>query len=115
MKYPPYLFFWNLLSVHIVKPIIYDTDESGFFHSMDLLHVIWRDLTNITAGSASSVGCAATWYADSCGFDPPVRQHSFVEISHEIISTAILPLPLIQVGLLSVTGKRKCTMYWLTT
>ena len=28
--------------------------------------------------------------------DPHVRQHSFVEFVHEIISTAILSLPLIQ-------------------
>ena len=32
---------------------------------------------------------------------------------HEIISTAILSLPLIQVGQLSVTGERMCTKYWL--
>ena len=38
-----------------------------------------------------------------------VRQHSFVEIGHEIISTAILFIPLIQVGQLSVTGERMCT------
>ena len=31
---------------------------------------------------------------------------SFVEIDHEIISTAILSLPLIQIGQLSVTGER---------
>ena len=42
----------------------------------------------------------------SRGFDPPVRQHSFVEMGHEIISTAIIFLPLIQVGQLSVTGSR---------
>ena len=40
------------------------------------------------------------------GFDPQVRQHSFMEIGHEIISTAILSLSLIQEGQLSVTGKR---------
>ena len=38
-----------------------------------------------------------------------VRQHSFVEMGHEIISTAILSLALIQVGQLSVTGERMCT------
>ena len=43
----------------------------------------------------------------------PVK-HAFVEIGHEIISTAILSLPLIQVGPLSVTGERMCTHYWLT-
>ena len=48
------------------------------------------------------------------GFDPRVRQHSFVEIGHEIISTAILSLPLIQAGQLSVTGEGMCTNYWLT-
>ena len=49
------------------------------------------------------------WYSIGRGFDPPVRQHSYVEIGHEIISTAIISLPLIQVGQLSVTGERMCT------
>ena len=48
-------------------------------------------------------------------FDPLIRQYSFMEIGPEIISTAILSLPLIQVGQLSVTGGRICTKYWLTT
>ena len=64
------------------------------------------------AGRGSSVGCASAWYADGRGFDPYVRQHSFVEIGHKIISTAILSLPLIQEGQLSVTGERMCTKYW---
>ena len=34
---------------------------------------------------------------DGSNFDPRVRQHSFLEIGHEIISTTILSLPLIQV------------------
>ena len=33
---------------------------------------------------------------------------SFVEIGHEIISPAILSLPLIQVGQLSITGEKIC-------
>ena len=37
-----------------------------------------------------------------------------MEIGHQIISTTILSLPLIQVGKLSVTGERMCTKYWLT-
>ena len=36
------------------------------------------------------------------------QQHSFVEIVHEIISTAILSLPLIEVGQSSVTGENMC-------
>ena len=38
------------------------------------------------------------------------RQHSFVENDHEIFSTVILSLPLIQEGQLSVSGKRMCTI-----
>ena len=38
----------------------------------------------------------------------------FWGIGQEIISTAILSLSLIQVGQLSVTGRRMCTKYWLT-
>ena len=43
---------------------------------------------------------------------PHVRQHSFVVTGHEIISMAILCLPLIQEGQLSVTGERMCTKCW---
>ena len=45
------------------------------------------------------------------GFNPHRgRQHSFVEIDHEIFSAAILSLPLIQEGQLSVSGERMCTV-----
>ena len=73
--------------------------------------VIWEGQWD-AARCSSSVGCMFTWYADSRGFNPYVRQHSFVEIVHGIISTAILSLPLIQKGQLSVTGERVCTKYW---
>ena len=36
-----------------------------------------------------------------------------MEIGHEIIFMAILPLLLIQEGQLSGTGERMCTYYWL--
>ena len=39
-----------------------------------------------------------------------VGKHSFVEIDHEIFSTVILSLPLIQEGQLSVSGERMCTI-----
>ena len=38
------------------------------------------------------------------------QQHSFVEIEHGIFSTAILSLPQIQEGQLSVSGERMCTI-----
>ena len=43
----------------------------------------------------------------------PARSHSFVEIDHEIICSAILLLPLNQEGFLSVTSESVCTKYWL--
>ena len=36
------------------------------------------------------------------------RQHSFVEIGHEIFSMVILSLPLVREGQLSVSGERMC-------
>ena len=38
-------------------------------------------------------------------------QHSFMEIDHEIFSTFVLSLPLLQEGQLSVSGKRMCISY----
>ena len=71
-----------------------------------------RHLQNLArAGHGGSVGCASDWRPGGCGFDPlRGRQHSFVEIDHEIFSTVILSLPLIQEGQLSVSGKRICTI-----
>ena len=67
----------------------------------------WR---NKKAGLGRSVGCASDWRPGGRGFDPGLgRQHSFMEIDHEIFSTVILSLSLIQEGQLSVSGKRTCT------
>ena len=41
---------------------------------------------------------------------PPDRQHSFVEIDHEILSLVIHSFLLIQEGQLSVSGKRMYTI-----
>ena len=67
---------------------------------------------SLRSGPGSSVGCTPCWYLGGCGFSPLVQKHSFVEIGHEIISTAILSLPLIQVGQLSVTGESMCTLQY---
>ena len=51
------------------------------------------------------------WRPEGSGFNPSRgRQHSFVEIDHEIFSPVILSLPLIQEGQVSVSGKRMCTI-----
>ena len=51
------------------------------------------------------------WGPGGHGFNPRRdRQHSFVEIDHEIFFTVIRCLPLIQEGQLSVSGERMCTI-----
>ena len=51
------------------------------------------------------------WRLGGRGFNPRRgRQHSFVKIDHEIFSTVILSLPLIQEGQLSVASERMCTI-----
>ena len=75
---------------------------------------MWSDgnkflFTTFSSGRSSSVGCASAYRR---GFDPRARQISFMEIGHEIISTAVLSLPLILEEQLSVTGERMCTKYW---
>ena len=51
------------------------------------------------------------WRPGGRGFNPSRgRQHSLVEIDHEIFSTFILSLQLIQEGQLSVSGERMCTI-----
>ena len=50
-----------------------------------------------TDGLGGSVGCASEWRPGGHGFDPRRgRQQSFVEIDHEIFSTVLLSLSLIQ-------------------
>ena len=61
--------------------------------------------------SVAQLDAPSDWRLGGCGFNPfPGRQHSFVEIDHEIFSMVILTLPLIQEGQLSVSGKRMCTI-----
>ena len=57
------------------------------------------------AGLGGSVGCAVRLETRRSRV-----QHSFVEIDHEIFSTIILSLPLIQEVQLSVSGERMCTI-----
>ena len=61
--------------------------------------------------SVAHLDAPSDWRPGGRGFNPRRgRQHSFVEIDHEIFSTIILSLPLIQEGQLSVSGERMCTI-----
>ena len=51
------------------------------------------------------------WRPGGRGFNPRRGwQHSFVEIDHELFSSVILSLPLIQEGQLSVSGEKMRTI-----
>ena len=70
----------------------------------------WISYT-IRLASVAQLDAPSDWRPGGRGFNPrQARQHSFVEIDHEIFSTVILSLPLIQEGQLSVSGERMCTM-----
>ena len=61
--------------------------------------------------SVAHLDALSNWRPGGRGFNPRQgRVHSFVEIDHEIFSTVILSLPLIQEGQVSVSGKRMFTI-----
>ena len=61
--------------------------------------------------SVAQLDAPSDWRPEGRGFNPRRgRQHSFVEIDHEIFSTVILSPPLFQEGQLSVSGERMCTI-----
>ena len=74
-----------------------------------LSHCIPDDVS--TNCSVAQLDAPFDWRPGGRGFNPHRgRQHSFVEIDHEIFSTVILSLPLIQEGQLSVSGERMFTL-----
>ena len=60
--------------------------------------------------SVAQLDAPSDWRPGGRGFNPRRGQQHFVEIDHEIFSTVILSLPLIQEGQLSVSGERMCTI-----
>ena len=79
----------------------------------DLGTVVDRSMAvlSLWPASVAQVDAPSDWRPGGRGFNPRrCRQHSFVGIDHEIFSTVILSLPLIQKGQLSVSGKIMCTI-----
>ena len=60
--------------------------------------------------SVAQLDARLTGDQEIAGSTPPGLQHSFVEIAHEIFSTVILSLPLIQERQFSASDKRICTI-----
>ena len=76
-----------------------------------LLNLFFRIFKVHFICSVAQLDAPSDWRPGGRGFNPRRgRQHSFVEIDHEIFSTVILSLPLIQEGQLSVSGERMCTI-----
>ena len=74
-----------------------------------MTHMKCLDL--LLPASVAHLDAPSDWRSGGRGFNPrQSRQHSFVEIDHEIFSTVILSLLLIQEGQLSVSGERMCTI-----
>ena len=72
------------------------TQVDGLVQTLARLH--------IAISSASDSDCRSR----VCQFESQLSHITFVKIDHEIISTVILPLLLIQEGQLSVTGQSMC-------
>ena len=78
---------------------------------LDLHFCEGRFYPDSESASVAQLDVPSDWRPGGRGFNPRRgRQHSFVEIDHEIFSTVILSLPLIQEGQLSVSGERMCTI-----
>ena len=64
--------------------------------------------------SVARLDAPSDWRPGGRGFNPRRgRQHSFVEMDHEIFSTVIHSLPLIQERQFQFLAK-ECAEYWLT-
>ena len=73
--------------------------------------IIYYPIEDSESASVAQLDAPSDWRPGGRGFNPRRdRQHSFVEIDHEIFSTVILSLPLIQEGQLSVSGERMCAI-----
>ena len=73
-------------------------------HACICVHFLPKD-------AVAQLDAPSNWRPGGRGFNPRRgRQHSFVETDHEIFSTVILSLPLIQEEQLSVSGERMCTI-----
>ena len=81
----------------------------GKLTALDMTPLGW--LGRKTSTQTNQLDAPSDWRPGGRGFNPRRgRQHSFVEIDHEIFSTVILSLPLIQERQLSVSGERMCTI-----
>ena len=103
---------FELWDVHLNCGMCISLAGSGFqVTSRKHTYIILTPLNPTLPASVAQLDAPSDWRPGGRGFNPRRgRQHSFVEIDHEIFSTVILSLPLIQKGQLSVSGERMCTI-----
>ena len=76
-----------------------------------ILGPVVQSMVSLKPASVAQLDASSDWRPGGRGFNPRRgRQHSLVEIDHEIFSTVILSLPLIQEGQLPVSGERMYTI-----
>ena len=99
--------------MHIVSKTleIFTGNVKAYFPSKTYFPGKIRKLFQKPLASVAQLDAPSHWRPGGRGFNPRRgRQHSSVEIDHEIFSTVIRSLPLIQEGQLSVSGERMCTI-----
>ena len=93
------------------KHMFYSVWQGWDWWFVDSYKYTWISNKVYRPASVAQLDAPSNWRPGGRGFNPRQgRQHSFVEIDHEIFSTVILSLPLIQEGQLSVSGERMCTI-----
>ena len=84
---------------------------AGYKKDCDKVRAFTKVFNRQTPASVAQLDAPSDWRPGGREFNPRRgRQHSLVEIDHEIFSTVILSLPLIQKGQLSVSGDRMFTI-----
>ena len=71
--------------------------KAAVFSTVVWLYMLLLRLQSSPTGRGSSIGSVFAWHASGPEFDPHVRHILSLGLGHENISTAIFPLPLIQV------------------
>ena len=102
-----------LLSSSLIRVRTVCHDSSSPFYPFTLSGLFFCNSLDrsVSPASVAQLDAPSNWRPGGRGFNPRLgRQHSFMEIDHEIFSTVILSLPLIQEGQLSVSGERMGTI-----
>ena len=72
------IYLRNLLLVHV--------HNNACYWVLFWFYVAGHTQVLVINRPGSLVGCVSDWHSGSCGIDPQVPQHSFMEIGHEVIS-----------------------------